>query len=80
MESGLGAEDTQSNGIIQSVLILVLVESGLGGYGKTSVERGLRSLNPCFSGKWSWSVFCKAEDGCGWEVLILVLVESGLGD
>ena len=36
------------------VLILVLVESGLGAATDNVNEHIDNSLNPCFSGKWSW--------------------------
>ena len=60
------------------VLILVLVDVGLG---RCSVcIRGASSpgLNPCFSGCWSRTQRCPAED-CSEQVLILVLVDVGLG-
>ena len=63
------------------VLILVLVEDGLGEvffrYGETTVWL---CLNPCFSGGWSRSA-AKAGDVLDLQtVLILVLVEDGLGE
>ena len=38
------------------VLILVLVEDGLGGGEKIYVPMATQSLNPCFSGGWSRSI------------------------
>ena len=76
MEYGLGL---CVDGVIKSlvaVLILVLMEYGLGpciGYFRVQEE----SLNPCFNGIWSrtvLSVLCKVTN-----VLILVLMEYGLG-
>ena len=62
------------------VLILVLVEDGLGDLNKHLEKiRRLKSLNPCFSGGWSrrWTSF--SERYPIRIVLILVLVEDGLG-
>ena len=62
-----------------TVLILVLVEDGLGGMMQKNISATFISLNPCFSGGWSRSTNHQAmERVC--NVLILVLVEDGLGD
>ena len=61
------------------VLILVLVEDGLGGKLGSRAESTPYSLNPCFSGGWSRRFvegICEVHFG---DVLILVLVEDGLG-
>ena len=62
-----------------TVLILVLVEDGLGGMMQKNISATFISLNPCFSGGWSRSTNHQAmERVC--NVLILVLVEDGLGE
>ena len=54
MEDGLGeAIATALKGIKLTVLILVLVEDGLGGIMKTAYVIDIDGLNPCFSGGWS---------------------------
>ena len=64
---------------MEHVLILVLVEDGLGDAKNNLLNLPLMGLNPCFSGGWSRSglvdVFMTHYEG----VLILVLVEDGLG-
>ena len=61
------------------VLILVLVEDGLGvGYFRVQEEE-ITCLNPCFSGRWSRSSDTFDVCGSSHSVLILVLVEDGLG-
>ena len=62
------------------VLILVLVEDGLGDrVSNLKRSSGIR-LNPCFSGGWSRSVRpVLSSEGVLTPVLILVLVEDGLG-
>ena len=64
----------------KGVLILVLVEDGLG-----ETPRGYQGdqsscLNPCFSGGWSRSKYLKELESLNYRVLILVLVEDGLGE
>ena len=63
-----------------SVLILVLMEYGLGQYEMTAeaVIR-LRSLNPCFNGIWSRTSVLANLRLMLVLVLILVLMEYGLG-
>ena len=61
------------------VLILVLVEDGLGDIYISTFTKSAVSLNPCFSGGWSRSPFAPPFAGCAFTVLILVLVEDGLG-
>ena len=39
--------------ITSRVLILVLVEDGLGGYNYRFFKNSYSGLNPCFSGGWS---------------------------
>ena len=69
--------------LAQTVLILVLVEDGLGVKGgKEPIVPNPPCLNPCFSGGWSRSA---TKDGDTFKVaaavvLILVLVEDGLGE
>ena len=63
-----------------TVLILVLVEDGLGEYkNQIKLLKGA-SLNPCFSGRWSRSLKAAVQVLPKRAVLILVLVEDGLGD
>ena len=55
VESGLGVSRVEYYAPDNTVvLILVLVESGLGVVTIDGKEHRLHSLNPCFSGKWSW--------------------------
>ena len=61
-----------------AVLILVLVEDGLGEAVILPTSR-LPCLNPCFSGGWSRSTKSGEDDILRIMVLILVLVEDGLG-
>ena len=61
------------------VLILVLVEDGLGEYESVTRDVNYKGLNPCFSGGWSRSTLEKAIILILFKVLILVLVEDGLG-
>ena len=61
------------------VLILVLVEDGLGADASPRSVRKRGSLNPCFSGGWSRSEMRREHQGVNSPVLILVLVEDGLG-
>ena len=63
-----------------NVLILVLVESGLGARHNLFQPSLVQCLNPCFSGKWSWRERSSEPPAPVQSVLILVLVESGLGD
>ena len=82
MEYGLGAFDEASKmSVKQLVLILVLMEYGLGDY--TSRHNGVlpSCLNPCFNGIWSRSHQAQGEiTRVLVAVLILVLMEYGLGD
>ena len=61
------------------VLILVLVEHTLGAAPHVGATPEVTSLNPCFSGTYSWSGH-QSRQGCAILVLILVLVEHTLGD
>ena len=66
--------------ILLTVLILVLVEDGLGGQPLKLVKMTRKkSLNPCFSGGWSRSNWEDVPTKWDTKVLILVLVEDGLG-
>ena len=64
---------------VMDVLILVLVEDGLGVFQRMSLSLAHQCLNPCFSGGWSRRVKKTASTTCKADVLILVLVEDGLG-
>ena len=55
MEDGLGAILDMAKLEIAVVLILVLVEDGLGGNEEYMVLLRQVSLNPCFGGRWSRS-------------------------
>ena len=81
MEDGLGAplrpNIRPKTGI---VLILVLVEDGLGAKQAMFLYLITRSLNPCFSGGWSRSRVNNEAIKELCSVLILVLVEDGLGE
>ena len=61
------------------VLILVLVEDGLGVSAMSPDIPYFNGLNPCFSGGWSRSVYVRVSVIKTLNVLILVLVEDGLG-
>ena len=61
------------------VLILVLVEDGLGEVPYVLAHKIAKGLNPCFSGGWSRSINCIINLLKLQVVLILVLVEDGLG-
>ncbi len=61
-----------------TVLILVLVEDGLGDPKGSSINLAKRRLNPCFSGGWSRRILLYLTVFLC-IVLILVLVEDGLG-
>ena len=66
---------------ISTVLILVLVEDGLGVFKKCQhVNTSWYSLNPCFSGGWSRRMKLEYILVPEKFVLILVLVEDGLGE
>ena len=60
------------------VLILVLVDVGLGPSTPVDVRQKALSLNPCFSGCWSRTSLLRLQ-GEQQRVLILVLVDVGLG-
>ena len=63
------------------VLILVLVEDGLGDtMKKLTLTKSGEGLNPCFSGGWSRSFLIFSLKLRKFFVLILVLVEDGLGE
>ncbi len=65
---------------VKDVLILVLVEDGLGALILKQIAIELDSLNPCFSGGWSRSLLLfSILSNKSTTVLILVLVEDGLG-
>ena len=54
VEDGLGVRFTLTKGnIFSKVLILVLVEDGLGDSHKLHYKPAKIGLNPCFSGGWS---------------------------
>ena len=53
MEDGLGGIETVTLPIRYEVLILVLVEDGLGALLKVPLIVKEECLNPCFSGGWS---------------------------
>ena len=81
MEDGLGEGNVRGpygRGCI-FVLILVLVEDGLGGRSRRPSAPLPKRLNPCFSGGWSRSAPYGQHSVQGILVLILVLVEDGLG-
>ena len=79
MEDGLGGKvRTEEEGEFQ-VLILVLVEDGLGDLGSNPNVSTSYCLNPCFSGGWSRSCKKSLHKNMWINVLILVLVEDGLG-
>ena len=81
MEDGLGAFPVWVNdGDAFDVLILVLVEDGLGERLSVTSSRSWKSLNPCFSGGWSRSANWNGGGTFPVWVLILVLVEDGLGE
>ena len=61
------------------VLILVLVEDGLGVNSQGKKALTPHCLNPCFSGGWSRSQVKTEKSSPSRAVLILVLVEDGLG-
>ena len=61
------------------VLILVLVDVGLGHVGNFTQRPGETGLNPCFSGCWSRTRVDEDDTVVEWHVLILVLVDVGLG-
>ncbi len=81
MEDGLGGQTIMNNGLsFIAVLILVLVEDGLGAMKMVNLRKRERSLNPCFSGGWSRSRWGYYDTIVYKGVLILVLVEDGLGE
>ncbi len=61
------------------VLILVLMEYGLGQQRKKIFRPYWISLNPCFNGIWSRTGEPEAGNKPQGHVLILVLMEYGLG-
>ena len=63
-----------------TVLILVLVDDGLGVIIIVQSIYQTQSLNPCFSGWWSRRQWWNQLLRCSSFVLILVLVDDGLGD
>ena len=63
-----------------NVLILVLVEDGLGEFKNAPCLRCVFGLNPCFSGGWSRRRGFNPRSLLTLLVLILVLVEDGLGE
>ena len=79
MEYGLGQKRKQQDNLENNkVLILVLMEYGLGPlFYAAMVELG-RRLNPCFNGIWSRTPV-KELIGDAEYVLILVVMEYGLG-
>ena len=82
MEIGLGGDTIEGLIVLfkDSVLILVLVEIGLGGNGFVQLQLSmLLCLNPCFSGNRFGSKKWFATNVVVDAVLILVLVEIGLG-
>ena len=71
---GLDGEDPE----VQKVLILVLVDVGLGPPIGLALTTSAACLNPCFSGCWSRTGSPQRLRGRE-VVLILVLVDVGLG-
>ena len=63
----------------RNVLILVLVDVGLGHEMISKVVESITCLNPCFSGCWSRTGCKEGCEGFCQGVLILVLVDVGLG-
>ena len=56
MEDGLGVTVLKLLLSVKNVLILVLVEDGLGGEGTDCItDSKATGLNPCFGGRWSRS-------------------------
>ena len=64
---------------LSKVLILVLVDVGLGRYASMLTSTISNGLNPCFSGCWSRTGVILPVIGSILMVLILVLVDVGLG-
>ena len=80
MEDGLGVwKHLMLCASSQGVLILVLVEDGLGDNLQKTIPQEHAGLNPCFSGGWSRRVLRMGRTLIKTPVLILVLVEDGLG-
>ena len=80
MDVGLGPRRAEIRAHPQrGVLILVLVDVGLGPVGMSPRTKGTVGLNPCFSGCWSRTLSLPLADDEQRAVLILVLVDVGLG-
>ena len=80
MEYGLGEKSPcQTGGWLILVLILIVVEYGLGDGLSLLLPRVTVSLNPYCSGIWSRRDTYKVVLSDGSEVLILIVVEYGLG-
>ena len=57
MEDTLGGgQDPVTRALCKVVLILVLMEDTLGAKAFLPDRNNLRSLNPCFNGRYSWSI------------------------
>ena len=69
----------ENNTIKRIVLILVVVEDGLGANASKTESITPCSLNPCFTGRWSRSCDLRIAEPMDKRVLILVVVEAGLG-
>ena len=78
MDVGLGLRECGRGFPVSGVLILVLVDVGLGHDEDPHGMEPARSLNPCFSGCWSRTLGA-ATIFYQCNVLILVLVDVGLG-
>ena len=73
-------KDLTLTDFVKIVLILVLVEDGLGGTLHSARLFLFMGLNPCFSGGWSRRTALLFKGDNSGRVLILVLVEDGLGE
>ncbi len=71
--------DPSKRQLLPLVLILVLMEYGLGHQGKWYKGWKIESLNPCFNGIWSRTKKKFFSKSAKKDVLILVLMEYGLG-
>ena len=78
MDVGLGHLSQPLTASALRVLILVLVDVGLGPLEMWDYRSNRCRLNPCFSGCWSRTILC-LRNGKYLDVLILVLVDVGLG-
>ena len=73
-------EETENSSVaLYSVLILVLMEDGLGRVAADGSILTPSGLNPCFNGRWSRTPRRRETTKTLTLVLILVLMEDGLG-